>query len=236
MAYVMTLRAWCAPGAPRPQPQDLIVQACNPDFLDGRVTTHPIGGAAYVHDGSDEWNGPAAPLFYGGVREPAHTKPLMVAYRAENDRGRRRDAAVNRDKVAETLAKAGHPNTFYQYASEYFKDLPAYRFVASPEGSSEDAHRHYETLLAGCVPIIERNPFIEAKYAGLPLLLTTDYSEITDEYLNAKWDEMLDQTFDFSKMFVSTYSPEVQAKIKEGGNFWCKNIFNSNPARWVYYT
>lgn len=37
----------------------------------------------------------------------------------------------------------------------YFNSLSTYKFVISPEGI--DCHRHYEALLARCVPIIEHN-------------------------------------------------------------------------------
>ena len=102
----------------------------------------------------------------------------------------------------------------------YFTFLPSYKFVISPEGNGIDCHRHYEALLAGCIPIVEHNPLIEEKYKGCPILYTTDYSEITEEYLQQKYQEMLHTEYDFSRLFLSFYSDEEQKLIKQCGNYW----------------
>lgn len=108
--------------------------------------------------------------------------------------------------------------------SEYFKTIGTYKFVASPEGNGIDCHRHYEALLAGCIPILEKNPKSESKYAGCPVLWTTDYSEITEEYLTMKYKEMLNTEYDFSPLFLSSYTSEIQQKIKDRGNYWCLKL------------
>ena len=74
--------------------------------------------------------------------------------------------------------------------------------------------------MAGCIPIIEHNPLIEEKYKGCPILYTTDYTEITEEYLNKKYEEMIDKEYDFSRLFLSYYTEEQQKDIKECGNYW----------------
>jgi hypothetical protein len=61
---------------------------------------------------------------------------------------------------------------------------------------------------------------IEEKYAGCPILYTSDYSEITEEYLLQKYSEMIDKTYDFSKLFLSYYNDETQQYIKQCGNYW----------------
>jgi hypothetical protein len=76
--------------------------------------------------------------------------------------------------------------------------------------------------MAGCIPIVEHNPLTEEKYKGCPILYTKDYSEITHEYLEAKYKEMLDKNYDFSRLFLSYYSKEEQLAIKDQGNFWMK--------------
>ena len=100
----------------------------------------------------------------------------------------------------------------------------SYKFVVSPEGNGIDCHRHYEALLAGCIPIMERNALIEEKYRGCPILYTDDYSEITPTYLNAKYDEMKTQAYDFSRLFLEFYPPETQTEIKRCGNYWMKQL------------
>ena len=78
--------------------------------------------------------------------------------------------------------------------------------------------------MAGCIPIVEDNPLIKEKYAGCPILYTKNYLDITDSYLRKKYDEMLDQTYDFSCLFLSHYTEDQQRQIKECGNYWLKKL------------
>lgn len=132
---------------------------------------------------------------------------------------RRKKATVNRQKILATLSRRMILNQIL-HPSQYFKVLPNYKFVISPEGNGIDCHRHYEALLAGCIPIVEDNPLTRDKYAGCPILFTKDYSEIRPTYLEKKWAEMLDQTWDFSPLLLSSYSPEQQEQIKACSAYW----------------
>lgn len=109
---------------------------------------------------------------------------------------------------------------------DYFESLPKYKFVISPEGNGVDCNRHYEALMAGCIPIVELNPIIQAKYGDVPILYTQDYSEITPTYLEEKYAEMLDRKWDFSRLFLSSWSSEEQMLIKYRGDYWCKKLVN----------
>ena len=106
----------------------------------------------------------------------------------------------------------------------YFETLPNYKFVISPEGNGIDCHRHYEALMAGCIPIIEENELIKEKYKGCPILYTKDYSEITKEYLEEKYKIMIDTEYDFSCLLLSSYSEDIQKQIKENGNYWANRL------------
>ena len=87
--------------------------------------------------------------------------------------------------------------------------IAQHKFTISPEGNGIDTHRHYESLYFKSVPIIERNEKILFKYENLPVLYTDDYSEINEEYLNKKWDEMLETEYDFNRLFVSSYNRDI---------------------------
>jgi len=150
----------------------------------------------------------------------SHEKLVLCAINTETDR-RRRPSGKNRSTIATTLFIHGIRNT---PTSTYFQDLPSYKFVISPEGNGIDCHRHYEALMAGCIPIVERNPLIEAKYAGCPILYTDDYSEITPEYLERVYREMKDRVYNFSCLHIGSFSTTNQATIRECGNFWMKRL------------
>lgn len=143
---------------------------------------------------------------------------------------RRRKNGQTRQTVLRTLESNGIQNTVLS-PLEYFTQLPNYKFVISPEGNGVDCHRHYEALIAGCIPIVEESQHIRDVYGDCPILYTTDYSEITPEYLLKKYDEMLDKTYDFSKLFVSSYPPDVQTEIQRNSSFWIQQLL-PKKIRW----
>jgi hypothetical protein len=143
----------------------------------------------------------------------------------------RRPEPINRRSILNTLYNNGISNISLDH-STYFNTLPSYKFVISPEGNGIDCHRHYEALMAGCIPIIEHNALIKEKYKGCPILYTSDYSEITPEYLETKYTEMINTQYDFSSLSLSTYDKETQDLIKASGNFWLQRI---NETRCIWY-
>jgi len=183
---------------------------------------------ASASDGSDSWQ-----LFPIGMSWPfavhshlkealqiaTHNATVLCALKDVTDQYRRGSTEFNRKVFCRNLAKNGIQNNELHH-EHYFTFLPSYKFVISPEGNGIDCHRHYEALLAGCIPIIEHNPLIEEKYKGCSILYTTDYSEITEEYLQEKYEEMLHKEYDFSRLFLSFYSDEEQKLIKQCGNYW----------------
>jgi hypothetical protein len=201
-----TLRNW---QQTRKDPRNLIVQASTQDGKDG-WTEFPIGmGFA--------WNGTKETSFIGD-----HSNLVLCALSTASDNGRARNG-VTRLSVVNTLKEVGIPN-IKLHPSEYFQSLPSYKFVISPEGNGIDCHRHYEALIAGCIPIVEYHLGIAGKYGNCPILYTRDYSEITPEYLEAKYAEMIDKEYDFSKLFLSSYPLHIQRQIKENGDYWMRKL------------
>lgn len=137
----------------------------------------------------------------------------------------RRPKSPNREFFLRNLNQNGFENQTLEH-SIYFNSLPKYKFVVSPEGNGIDCHRHYEALLAGCIPIMEKNHLVEEKYSNLPILWTTDYSEITPSYLITKYDEMIEQTYDFSRLFMDYYDTKTQNNIEDYGNYWINKTTN----------
>jgi hypothetical protein len=78
--------------------------------------------------------------------------------------------------------------------------------------------------MAGCIPIVEENSLVREKYRGCPILFTKDYSEINELYLEQRYEEMIDKTYNFSRLFLPSYSLEDQIGIKHNGNYWVKRL------------
>jgi hypothetical protein len=156
-----------------------------------------------------------------------HEKNVLCAIVFTTDIRRRGNNTVNRYNILKNLEKNNIKNELLNY-KKYYEGLPNYKFIISPEGNGIDCHRHYEALMAGCIPILEHNTHIKEKYKDLPILYTTDYSEITHEYLECKYNEMFHQTYNFNKLFIDYYTKQQQAQIKFNGNFWCYKLTRLN--------
>jgi len=194
-------------------PKELIVQASP---VDGTSSwqERPIGMSyQYIH------------VFSLGskIQFGPHSNTVHCSMKDNSDIKRRGNEPVTRKVILNTLKNNKIHNKITK-PIEYFISLPNYKFVISPEGNGIDCHRHYEAIIAGCIPIIEDNPLTIEKYKGLPILYTKDYSEITEEYLLSVYDSMLNTEYDFSKLFLNYYTPEQVSLIKNQSNFWCKKL------------
>jgi hypothetical protein len=155
-----------------------------------------------------------------------HDKLILNAVSPTTD-CRRRPVSKNRRSILKTLENNGIPNVYGMSFDKYFTCLPQYKFVISPEGNGVDCHRHYEALMAGCIPIIEKHSWIESKYSGCPILYTEDYTEITESFLNEQYQEMIGKTWDFSRLLLSSYDHDTQSMIKDNGNYWAARLSGS---------
>lgn len=215
-------------------PRDILKQYQNITLVTWRTLskcTNNVIVQASAKDGSDSWQPFPIGMCYTTVPKTVHyfqksgryENTVLCSISPTTDRIRRGSSNVNRIKIINNLHKNSIVNQNIP-PNIYFNYLLSYKFVISPEGNGIDCYRHYEALLAGCIPIIEKNPLIEEKYRGLPILYTTDYSEITEEYLNTKYLEMCEQSYDFSRLFVSFYHETQRQEIYDCGNYWMKKF------------
>jgi len=206
---MMTLRKWQSTVK---DADNMIVQASSKDGSDS-WQPFPIGMSwQYYHNAK---KGQTLQLGH-------HLNTVMCSISATTDKNRR-PHGINRRQILVNISKNKIHNTIIDH-SQYFDILPNYKFVISPEGNGIDCHRHYEALMAGCIPIIERNSLIDKKYLGCPILYTTDYSEITEDYLDEQYEKMIDQQYDFSRLFLSSYSNDEKEHIKDYGNYWIQRL------------
>lgn len=64
---------------------------------------------------------------------------------------------------------------------EHLVLLQHHKFVISPTGNGRDCHRHWEALLVGTVPIIERDSALMEAMDGLPVWWVDSYKEVTED-------------------------------------------------------
>lgn len=162
-------------------------------------------------------------------QENVNTKLVYANFKTSNDKNRRGKMEKNREIIASTLKKNDIKNSKPIAPLDFLKMIAQHKFTISPEGNGIDTHRHYESLYFKSVPIIERNDKILFKYENLPVLYTDDYSEINEEYLNKKWDEMLETEYDFNRLFVSSYNRDIiNNKIVQRSNHY-GNKYQKKP-------
>ena len=92
----------------------------------------------------------------------------------------------------------GHPEL-----EQYLIQLQHYKFVLSPAGNGPDAHRTWEALMMGCIPIVLRGPFDEL-YSGLPVIMLNSWDELAPETLERAYTRLRygQQIFKFDKLFT----------------------------------
>tara|TARA_R110002072_G_scaffold87329_1_gene197125 strand:+ start:276 stop:1604 length:1329 start_codon:yes stop_codon:yes gene_type:complete len=207
--YKMTLETWQKTKKPV---NSLLVQGSTTDGRDGWQDWIIGYNWKYMKLSNNE---------KGEIQIGKHNNLLTVGIKVGTDIARRKKSSVNRLKILKTLEKTGFNNKTFR-PIEYFRKLSSYKFVVSPEGNGIDCHKHYEALMSGSIPICEYNEKTEKKYEGLPILYTKDYSEINEEYLIKKYNEMLKKEYNFDKMCLYYYTKEQQEEIKICCDHWCK--------------
>jgi hypothetical protein len=90
---------------------------------------------------------------------------------------------------------AGEPLT-----PELEQFLP-FKFWVSPRGNGLDCHRTWEALYLGAIPIVKTSA-LDPLYAGLPVLIVDAWDKLSEEFLNAKYEELRPDrvAFDESKL------------------------------------
>ena len=77
--------------------------------------------------------------------------------------------------------------------SQYLIDLAKSKFVLCPHGNGLDSHRTWESLLMGAIPIVKESS-LDPMYEDLPVLIVKNWNEITEEFLEQKYEEISSKT------------------------------------------
>lgn len=99
---------------------------------------------------------------------------------------------------------------------QYFEEMASSKFILSPIGYELDCVRTWEALVLGSIPIVERT-FLDPIYEELPVLIVDDWDEITQPFLEKKYEELKHRSR--QKAFFPYWERqirEVQTKIREG--------------------
>lgn len=92
---------------------------------------------------------------------------------------------------------------------ELWQEYAKHAFVASPFGVGLDCHRTWEAIALGCVPIVKRSP-ISGLFEDMPVLIIDDWAQITVDYLIEQHKKIANQTFNYSKLFLSYWAKRIE--------------------------
>ena len=131
---------------------------------------------------------------------------VFASYFSENDTdGERARCAqiLSRERVLTTLPKTPFP--------DYLDDLSRAWFCASPRGRGIDAHRTWEALLVGTIPIVTRS-LVARDHEDFPIAVLDRWddfcaADFTPERARRMWDG-----FDRSLLFMDGYLKRLETR------------------------
>jgi len=97
----------------------------------------------------------------------------------------------------------------------FYKDMLSSKFVLSPLGLETDSVRTWEGLVLDCIPIVEHT-FLDPSYDNLPVVMVHDWNEVTQTFLEKKYEELKDRKcdeayFDYWFRLVKSYQKKVRS-------------------------
>lgn len=87
-----------------------------------------------------------------------------------------------------------------------------YAFVVSPHGNGLDCHRTWEALNLGCIPIVKRSP-LDTLYEKLPVLIVSQWSEVTQCRLASCVADFKHREFDFDVLSLSYWKTQLEDAV-----------------------
>lgn len=106
------------------------------------------------------------------------------------------------------------PRTGHRALDHYYSQIAAHRFVLSPPGRGIDCYRTWEALYLGAVPVVVDSPPMTA-FKDLPILITCDYSELSEEYLTERWREMSSHSYEIARLSRTWYSKRFRQAVAD---------------------
>ena len=100
----------------------------------------------------------------------------------------------------------------YISTQEQCQNIYDHKFVICPMGNGVDCGRNWLTLYLGSIPVIPWHKNIEF-YRDLPIVIYQNLEEVTEDFLNKKYDEITSKDYNLDKAKVSYWAKEFR-KIK----------------------
>ncbi len=93
---------------------------------------------------------------------------------------------------------------------EYLKELKTYKFCLAPPGRGIDTHRVWECLMVGTIPIVMTSP-MDSMYEELPVLIMTNLSQLSKEFLEKEYVNLKKRRYTFEKLYAPYWKRKIRA-------------------------
>ena len=113
-----------------------------------------------------------------------------------------------RYRIMKSLKRKGFKKNDKLPWNKYIEDLSTHKFCISPRGNGVDCHRTWECLYLGVIPIVEKSVQMEY-FNDLPILFVDNYDNISVEFLNQKYDEFKNKSFNLDKLSLSYWITKI---------------------------
>jgi hypothetical protein len=91
---------------------------------------------------------------------------------------------------------------------DYLEDLSSSKYCISPPGAGIDCHRIWESIAVGTIPIVERCHNISF-HSKMPIMIIDDWTEVTKEELNHKYDFYTSVMYDKSPIYMDYWIEKI---------------------------
>jgi hypothetical protein len=140
-------------------------------------------------------------IVFNNLRKKPKPNLLYMNFMAHANDSQDRNAIYNLFKDKSYCKTVTLTHTWRKPFHEYIDDVAQSKFVISPEGDMHDCYRHWESIILGSIPVVHRSP-LDHIFEDLPVVIVDDYKEVTEEFLNQKYEEIKSKTYNFKKLYM----------------------------------
>ena len=97
---------------------------------------------------------------------------------------------------------------------QYRNDILDHKFLLCPQGNGIDTHRMWEALYCGVIPIVMRHNTHSNLEGKLPILFVDDYREVTEDLLNATYEEYSNRQWNEEMLTVSWWMKHIKVGLR----------------------
>lgn len=97
---------------------------------------------------------------------------------------------------------------------DFYSQIGTHKFVFSPRGNGIDCHRTWEALYLRTIPIVKESVTMN-EFKDLPILFVKNWDEISYNYLNEKYEEIISTKYNLDKLMITHWREVIQKTINE---------------------